>query len=296
MGAEPTHPLWTPRPRCGWLAGVQHVTSADGTAIAVHRSGSGRPVVIVNGALSTAADASAIADAIAARGFEAVTFDRRARGDSGDATEGQRQAPFEPEREADDLAAVIEAVGGRAIVFGHSSGALLALLTASRLGSNEAAGADGITIGHLFLSEPPMRFGQDEPAGDLADRLQALVDEGRGGDAVVLFQREAVGLPEPMIEQIRSAPFFAQLSTLAQSTVYDTLISAATSTPTERMLSVAVPTTVLLGADTFPVLERAAPMLVEMMPAAELVRVPESRGHGVDPAATAAIIAERAGG
>lgn len=284
---------------------MPHVTSADGTAIAVHRSGPsgsspGRPVVIVNGALSTAADASAIADAIASRGFEAVTFDRRARGGSGDATEGQRQAPFAPEREAEDLAAVIAAVGGSAIVFGHSSGALLALLTASLLdpGAAETGGAEmgGVAIDHLFLSEPPMRFGQDEPADDLADRLQALVDGGRGGDAVVLFQREAVGLPEPMIEQARAAPFFAELSTLAQSTVYDTIISATTSTPTERMLSVAVPTTVLLGADTFPMLERAAPMLAERMATAQLVRVPESRGHGVDPAATAAIIAERAGG
>lgn len=265
---------------CCCLAGeVQHVTSADGTAIAVHRSGAGRPVVIVGGAFSTAAAASALAESLAARGLEGVAFDRRARGDSGDTR------PFAPEREAEDVAAVIEAVGGRAAVLGHSSGALVALLAA----------VHGAPIDHLFLSEPPTRFGKDEPDPALPQRLQALVDEGRGGEAVTLFQREGVGLPGPLIDEIRASPIFEHLTLLAQSTVYDATIAAATSTPDERMLSVAVPTTVLLGAETMPLLERAAPMLAERMASAELVRVPESRNHALDPEATAAIVADRLG-
>lgn len=260
---------------------MEHVTSADGTRIAVHRIGAGRPVVIVGGAFSTAEAASALADAVAAHGFEGVTFDRRGRGDSSDATEGQRAAPFAPEREAEDIAAVIEAVGGRAVVLGHSSGALVALVAA----------ANGAPIDHLFLSEPPMRFGAGEPTADLA--LQVLVDEGSEGDAVVLFQREGIGLPEPMIEQIRSSPLFEHLTALAQTTVYDAMIAAATSDPGEQLLSIAVPTTVLVGVETMPLLARAAPMLVERMPAAELVRVPESQHHAIDPPATAAIIAAR---
>jgi pimeloyl-ACP methyl ester carboxylesterase len=259
---------------------VQHVRSADGTAIAVHRSGSGRPVVIVGGAFSMAPDASALAQALVARGFEALTFDRRARGDSGDTK------PYSPEREAEDVAAVIGAAGGRAIVLGHSSGALLALLAA----------AHGAPIEHLFLSEPPMRFGKDEPSADLPQRLQALVDEGRPGEAVTLFQLEGVGLPTAMVEQIKASTLFDHLTTLAQSTVYDATIAAATSTPDARLLGVAVPTTILVGEETMPVLERAAPMLAERMPAAQLVRVPESRNHAIDPPATAAIIAQRVAG
>lgn len=261
---------------------MQHVTSADGTAIAVHRSGRGTPVVIIGGAFSTASDAASLAEAVIERGLEAVAIDRRARGDSGDT------APFAPEREAEDIAAVVELVGPGAALLGHSSGALVALLAAGLL---EAA--EGPALAHLFLSEPPMRFGQDEPAADLPQRLQALIDAGQPGEAVTTFQREGVGLPEPMIEQIRTSPLFEHLTTLAQSTVYDATIAAATSTPDRRLLALAVPTTVLLGAETFPVLERAAPMLVERMPSAELVRVPESAHHAIDPAATAAIIADR---
>ncbi|WP_306233204.1 alpha/beta fold hydrolase [Agrococcus beijingensis] len=258
---------------------MQHVSSADGTAIAVHRSGSGRPVVIVGGAFSTAPDGARLAEAIVARGFEAIAFDRRARGDSGDTK------PYAPEREAEDLTAVIEAAGDSAIVLGHSSGALLALLAA----------AHGAPIEHLFLSEPPMRFGKDEPGDDLPQRLQSLVDEGRPGEAVTLFQLEGVGLPPAMVEQIKASSLFEHLTTLAQSTVYDATIAAATSNPDARLLGIAVPTTILVGVETMPVLERAAPMLAERMPAAELVRVPESRNHAIDPPATAAIIAERVG-
>ena len=46
-------------------------------------------------------------------------MDRRARGESGDT------APYAPEREAEDLATVIDAIGGDAAVVGHSSGAVL---------------------------------------------------------------------------------------------------------------------------------------------------------------------------
>lgn len=239
--------------------------------------------MIVGGAFSTASDASALADALVAQGFEAVTFDRRARGDSGDAGHGGTRASLVPQREAEDVAAVIESVGSSAILLGHSSGALLALLAA----------AHGAAVTHLFLSEPPMRFGRDEPSADLPQRLQSLIDDGRPGDAVTLFQLEGVGLPVPLVEQIKASPLFAHLTELAQSTVYDAIIAAATSTPSQQLLSVSVPTTVLVGVETMPVLARAAPMLVDRMPSAALVRVPESRNHAIDPPATAAIIAQR---
>lgn len=69
-----------------------------------------------------------------------------------------------PEREIEDLRAVIAAVGGSdVVVFGHSGGAVLTLLAAR----------SGVPMSHLFVSEPVLRFGEDEPPADLADRLQA---------------------------------------------------------------------------------------------------------------------------
>lgn len=260
------------------VVGMDTTTSADGTVIAFEQMGDGPAVVIVGGALSVAVDAAPLAGALVDSGFRAVAWDRRARGGSGD------RRGSSPEDEVSDLAAVIAAVGGDAIVLGHSSGAVLALYAASR----------GVPIRSLFLSEPPFRFGVDEPAADLAQRLQRLIDDDRPDDAVVTFQLEGVGLPPEMVEQIRQSEMFPALIPLAQSTVYDATLTALVSTPSPAMLSVATPVTILRGEQTFPVLVTAADRLSEEMDAAELVIVPESVMHRPDPAATAEVVRARA--
>lgn len=258
---------------------METTISADGTRIAYKSFGSGQPVVIIGGAFSTASDGAPLASALADLGLRAITVDRRARGQSGDTS------PYAPEREAEDVAAVVDAVGGRAALLGHSSGAVLPLLAASR----------GAQVTHLFLSEPPLGFGKSHVATDLPERLQSLLDDGRAEDVVTLFQREAVGLPEAMIEQIRESPLFPHLVGLAQSVVYDATLARACDTPDDRMLGLDVPTAVLCGGETFPFLEASSRALVEAMSVAELVIVPESRGHRPDPAATARVVVERLG-
>lgn len=83
-------------------------------------------MVIVGGALATARAGAPLALALAASGLQGVTVDRRGRGDSGDI------APYEPAREVDDLRAVIDALGEPAVTFGHSAGAVLSWVAASR--------------------------------------------------------------------------------------------------------------------------------------------------------------------
>jgi pimeloyl-ACP methyl ester carboxylesterase len=258
---------------------IQYAESSDGTRITYRRFGSGHPVVFVGGALSTAEAAGLLAAAFAEAGLQGVTYDRRGRGGSGDT------APYAPDREAEDLHAVIEAVGGAAAVFGHSSGAVLSLFAA----------AEGVPMTHLFLSEPPLRFGQNEPPADLADRLQAFVDQGDAEEAVLLFLREDVGMPDPAIEQVRASPAFAGLVTLAQTTVYDNQLVASVSTPTAAMLEVDVPTTILRGDPTVPLIVTAVERLAAAMPRTELVVVPESHDHGVDPAGTVREVQARIG-
>ncbi len=261
----------------GCVSRMDIATSADGTPIAYTATGDGPVVVIVNGALSLAVDAASLAAALVDAGFRAVTWDRRARGSSGDARDSA------PDREAEDLAAVIAAIGGDAAVLGHSSGAVLALFAASR----------GVPIRALFLSEPPFGFGATEAPEDLADRLQHLVDAGRLDEAITTFQLESVRLPQQMVDQIRASDEFAALLPLAQSTVYDTRLVAQVSTPTAEMLAVTMPVTVLRGEQTFPVLIAGSDRLANAIPDAELVIVPESVMHRADPVATARVIGER---
>jgi pimeloyl-ACP methyl ester carboxylesterase len=258
---------------------MQRTTSADSTEIAFTATGSGPVVVIVNGAMSTAADAAGMAASLADAGFTAVSYDRRARGASGDTR------PSTPANEVEDLAAVIDAVGGRASVLGHSSGAVLALYAA----------AAGVPVEHLFCSEPPFFFETEPAPAGLPERLQDLVDAGHPDRAVVTFQLEAVRLPPELVEQIRSSPMFAGLVLLAQSVVYDAALTREVPVPSPAMVGVTVPVTVLLGSGTFPMLETSARNLADLIDGAELVEVPESVGHRPDPEATARVVAGRIG-
>lgn len=250
---------------------MEHATSADGTRIAFDRHGDGDPVVIVGGAMSTAAAGTPLAEALAESGLQGVTIDRRARGDSGDTS------PYSPVREVEDLAAVIDAVGGRAAVLGHSSGAVLALFAAGR----------GVPITNLFLSEPPFSFGESGQAQTMPERLQSLVDDGENAEVVLVFQREVVGLPAEVIDQIRNSPMFDELAKLAQSIVYDSTLTREVSEPDQAMREVRMPVTILRGDPTSPFLVRACELLHEALPESELLIVPESQNHGLDPVGTA---------
>lgn len=81
--------------------------SRDGTRIAYERSGQGPAVVLVSGAMSTGATTAPLAAELSGR-FDVTVYDRRGRGESGDT------APYAVEREIEDLAALIEALGGEA--------------------------------------------------------------------------------------------------------------------------------------------------------------------------------------
>jgi pimeloyl-ACP methyl ester carboxylesterase len=102
---------------------MERVTSRDGTEIAFDRQGEGPPVVLVGGAFQHRAIDPRTAQLTALLGerFTVYHYDRRGRGDSGNSE------TYSPEREIEDLEALIGAAGGSACVFGNSSGALLAL-------------------------------------------------------------------------------------------------------------------------------------------------------------------------
>lgn len=246
---------------------MRTVTSTDGTPIAYQTAGTGHPVIFATGAFNdhtTCADlAGLLADS-----FTVVTYDRRARGASGDTT------PYAIAREVEDLAALLDEVGP-AVVFGYSSGGMLAL----------QAAADGLPVTGLVLYEPPFATGVPE---DLPARMQAAIDAGQPGDAVSLFQSEAVKMPPAVVAQVRESPMFPALAGAAQSAVYDTTITVAYAQPTSEMRSLKTPTLVLHGAETWPVLVTAAEVIADAVPGVVLQAVDGGAGHGIPPVATAA--------
>jgi pimeloyl-ACP methyl ester carboxylesterase len=175
----------------------------------------------------------------------------------------------------EDLAVLIEHVGGAAAVFGYSSGAVLGLYAATTL-----------PITHLALYEAPFAVPGQARSADLPDRLAALISDGRPGDAVALFQTEGIGLPPQMVEQIRRSPMWPALEAIAQSTVYDAAITTELAEPTAAMTAVDVPTLVLTGADTWPALREAA----RSLPIGRHVEVAGGENHDIPVEATAALL------
>jgi pimeloyl-ACP methyl ester carboxylesterase len=252
------------------------VTSRDGTSIAYERAGSGHPIIFATGAFNDHTTCAFLAKELEAD-HTVITYDRRARGQSGDTT------PYAIEREVEDLAALIDEAGGAAAVFGFSSGGILAL----------KAAADGLPITHLLLFEAPFRFdsGYGGPT-DLPERLADLVAQGRRGDAVTLFQTEGIGLPPEMVAQIRQSPMFPALEAMAQSVVYDATLTDALAVPTAEMMAVTAPTLILYGAGTWPVLRDAAPTLADRLPKGQLHELADAHNHDIPAATTAAAIRE----
>ncbi len=163
------------------------VASADGTRIAVWRSGSGPPLVLVHGAIGDHTRWAPVIPALEER-FTVPAMDRRGRGPSGDSD------AYSLEREVEDVVAVVEAAGDDVHLLGHSHGAACAL---------EAA-LETDRLRTLTLYEPPLGFLGGSP--EVVERLEALLAEDRRDEALTLFLTEVARQPPEAIELMRSLP------------------------------------------------------------------------------------------
>ena len=226
---------------------VGTVRSADGTSIAFERIGTGPALILVDaaGGYRGFGPMGPLATLLAAR-FTVLTYDRRGRGESGDTL------PYAVDREVDDLAALIDAVGGSASLYGFSSGAVLALLAA----------ANGHAVTGLALMEPPLAL-DDQPQPDLGAEVAELVAAGRRGDAVEHFHT-SIGVPAELISGMRQAPFWPDLEAIAHTLAYDAVIG--TSLPAARLSAIATPTLVLDSAGSDPRLRTWARRVCDALP------------------------------
>src|SRR6266496_4864538 len=172
---------------------MQVVTSKDGTTIAYDKQGEGPAVILVAGALCTRLGWSGPhLSNLLARSFTVYNYDRRGRGDSGDTK------PYAVAREIEDIEALIDEAGGSASLYGHSSGAALALEAALRLGKK---------VKKLAMYEAP--YNDDAEAQrawkEYIKHLTEALAADRRGDAVALFM-QYVGTPADQIEAMRHAP------------------------------------------------------------------------------------------
>ncbi len=263
------------------------ILSADGTGIAMFRAGTGPAVILIDPALSTHRGSAKLSRALADR-FTVVSYDRRGRDASGDA----HPLSADPAREVEDIAALIDAVGGRAILFGTSSGAALALEAAARLGDR---------VSGLVAYEPPFICdGSREPvAADLPVRIAASVAAGDRSSAVSAFFVEAIGMPRPAVAVMRMLPLWRAAKALAHTLRYDFAVldgtQQGTPLPVERWAGLTAPTIVMVGSKSEPFFHRTAEVLASALPTVEYEAL-EGAHHGspeMSPGGIAARIIER---
>jgi len=257
---------------------MEKVSSPDGTGIAYEVRGDGAPVVLVGGAFNDRHAGDDLAEALSAD-LAAVTYDRRGRGDSGDT------APYAVDREIEDLAAVIAAVGGHAFVYANSSGAVLSM----------RAAAAGVPIDRLVMLEPPFRVAgaPPEPEAYLATLVE-LTSTGRAGEAVEYFMTRAVGLPTEAVAQTKQSPGWAALERMAPTLVYDAYVMDGSRLPTQLLSGIAAPALLLGSTMSPPWLRAAAEHTAAALPAGEY-RTLEGGFHSIPAPILAPVIVDFCG-
>jgi pimeloyl-ACP methyl ester carboxylesterase len=262
---------------------MKTVRSKDGTTIAYDQAGDGPPVVLVDGALNSRAfGLNGPLAAILAGKFTVFTYDRRGRGDSGDTQ------PYAVRREIEDLAAVIDAAGGSAYVYGISSGAALALETACAVPAR---------VDRLAMYEAPFVIDDSRPPvpADSIRHLTGLLARNRRGEAVRYFMREDVRVPAVFLALMPLMPAWGKLKAAAHTLPYDLTImdggQQGQPLAPGRWASLTVPTLVIAGGKSPDWLRNAQRALASTLPGASH-RTLDGQTHIVKPKALAPVLAE----
>ncbi len=253
---------------------METVTSRDGTPIAYWRSGAGQPLLLVHG---TTADHRRW-DPLLLRleqHFTVYAMDRRGRGGSGDAPD------YSLLREAEDVAAVVEAIGGPVFVRGHSFGGRCCLEAA--LLTNR--------IDRLILYEPPIPAAAPSVAADAPDRMQALMAAGAPEAALELFFREVAGLSAEEVAAVRRLPMWAGRVQMVPTIARELSIDRVHPFEPARFTGLRLPALLLLGDNSPPYYRRALEQIHAVLPDSRIVVLP-GQGHVAMDSAPELFVAE----
>lgn len=213
---------------------MEKIISKDGTVISYYRGGAGAPLVMVHGTGGTWSRWTPILPALEAY-FTLYVVDRRGRGESGDT------APYTIEREFEDVAALVEAIGEPVNLFGHSYGAICSL-EAALLTSR---------IRRLVLYEPPIPVeGVPIYPEGVIDRLQALHDAGDREGVLTLFMQEVVRMSPHEIALTKSMPAWPARIAAAPTLPRELRAHEQYRFKPERFKAFATPTVLLVGGDS----------------------------------------------
>jgi pimeloyl-ACP methyl ester carboxylesterase len=255
--------------------------SKDGTEIAYSVMGTGPKVLLIDGAMCyrEMGPMKAIAEALSDQ-FEVFFYDRRGRGESGDTR------PFHPDREIEDVEAMIAQAGGSIRLFGISSGAILA--------AHAAKSAKGIE--KLALYEAP--FIVDDTHSplppDFLPEVKRRIDAGDVSGATKMFMKR-VGMPGFAVWIMSKLPFWKNVISAAHTlpndlTIVEPYEQGKPLDPADWK-NVAMPTLVMDGGKSPQYMRNGQKHWAEVLPNAEYRTLP-GQTHNVKTGAIAPVLRE----
>ncbi len=209
---------------------IIRVPSKDGTSIAVECTGAGPRLVMVHGGIGDRTRWTPIFPLLSSR-FTVCAMDRRGHGASGDSPD------YTLQKEAEDVAAVVNSRPGTIFVLGHSYGGVAAL-EATFLTDR---------ISKLVLYEPPV---QDRADLTVPARMERMIQDGEREQALVTFFREVVMLSPSEVAAMRSRRSWPGFVATVESQIRQMRALASYRFDAKRMSTVRVPTLLLTGSET----------------------------------------------
>lgn len=241
---------------------MEKITSKDGTQISYERSGQGTPLVLVHGASSDHVTTWPFVLPVLEERFTVCAVDRRGRGASDDS------ANYSIEREFEDIAAVVDSIGGPVDLLGHSYGALCAL-EAARLTDH----IRGLILYEGDISTPNTQIIPSE----VVERMEDLLTEDDRDGAITVLLKLA-GLTSEEIAFLKTQPSWERQMANAHTVPRELRANRDYVFDPSRFEELATPTLLLVGGDS-PDYEKAdAETLARTLPDA-WISVLDGQGH-----------------
>lgn len=254
------------------------VISKDGTSIVYEKSGTGERLILIDGALCyrSFGPMSKFAP-ILSKHFTVFMYDRRGRGDSSDSPR------YSPDREVEDIEALINEAGGSAFLLGLSSGAGLAIRAAEK----------GLKIKKMALYEPPFVWDKNsgKPAVDHEAALKEILATGNRGKAVKYFMVDMVGVPAIAAFIMQLMPMWKKLKGVAHTLPYDSAIMGNWSVPEEKVSSIKIPSLISGGGKSPATLRNPVELIAKLLPNGTL-KILEGQTHNVSAEVLAPVLIE----
>lgn len=192
-----------------------------------------------------------------AKEFTVYNYDRRGRGNSGDTLH------WSVEREVEDIEAIIDAAGGQAYLYGHSSGAVLALEATLKLGEK---------VQKAVLYDASYVHNQTEKAeyARLRSKIQSLLDAGKYAAAMKSFLGR-IGMPRAFVSLLPLFPGWKTMRALAPTLMYDIALTSNLP-PVKRVARITTPVHVMVGSKSPVRLQDVAHQLAKAIPGVQMTK------------------------